>query len=1540
MVPELRRAPHLRVLAIGLLAACGLSLRADTVEVTVTPRKETMTPAGKQIVQSVTLANQLCHYKLTYDITEIPDRPDEVTSHWWIWTTDFVTLGMPEPSGANWYFQGFFNWHFDGESLYNRPASMRVVRDHGSDGVVEYAWDTPNARATIRFALVAGCDKLLMFGSCEPKKPIADNRLVVTCYPTGFAEPRNRSVTTAARTVDAGGQVTLDLARERWVLYEDTTPGRPGSGSAGLIIGTPDSFRSVSVPVGSYGITSTFTLKPEQQSFALGFYDFPTLAGVEDTREYFRETGTGGAEWLQEVAQRGTDGPIPERSFSPERREKILAHARSLLDRPIEDWRPASDTPAFPWGEKLAGGPIRTVLFCRRFAAYETMELARRLPLDARHLYWDTTTAVSANAAWPYSRQTGQGAVGAGVAANVASALCSADDVEVFLCAGLAGKGIPAGARSCILEQVREGKGLFLVGNASVTNDWPPELFAQEEPAQAEAMLASFSWDQVPGYRQDERGRVGEKPLAVYRYGQGRVVVLRANMGRYSTLVPLNDASDGLEGATDRCLGLCARALLQAAGRPLPHSLSVTLSPGARTVSIAVSPPLQGSGELVARIVDDLDRAVASWRVPATGASLELPLGTTLPGGRRCWLDGALRDSDKRLVGFAAVVLPTDDSVTIGEVALSPAIQVHGEAVPVVDVRGDGRVECRAVVTSRQPLTGVKVSWDVQDALGRVVGQAVSDAPAQGGVARAVLELTPPVTVCHQLDVHLARGDDILAAARQRFTRPLPYPYDDFTILMWSYAGGEPVLQRTNRECYRLGADMMDLCHMGGYSDAGAAREYEIAARSGMRVLPYVTRLSGQSNDEHVRSPCLHDPAYVGTVDERLTVTTRQAAPYSPVAFTLGDENYLLRGSHAEACQSPETMAAFRAWLRQKYETTTALNAVWGTSHQSFEDIQRAMLIEEAAEQTVSFAPWLDHKRFMDTAFARAHEHFADTIREQVPGAKVGWDGLLGYHWKAGYDFRQLCANLELNQTYTSHWFQGELVRSFKRQGALTGKWGNAIADNEAGFSAWPWDCLFAGDNSVWWWTSWGCDYIPFNPDTSLSDFGKWFFPAAREVAHGPGKLLLHGERLHSEIAVLYSQTDFLTLELLRKLGAPKEMAGGAALINEQQALARGIHDLGFEYRHLALEQLRSAPKALDDFEILFLTYAVCLSDEDVDVLTRFVSEGGKLVVNGRAGLLSGDGRIRERAALDELLGVESLAGLPGLKEPPADATVQLPVGTPPEAGEELPDVPVRVLSPSLRAVTARRLLGATETPVLLANNVGGGLAVTLNFPWRPLHGERLADGPQPLTDLLDALLGSAGCLPFSRLRLPDGRRPKAVRHSVFCDHDNLYLCLQQDILLPALGEQTARLRLDVKRSAVVYDLRAGQRIGQGEVREWDVTLSRGRPLVFSLLPYAVRAVAARPPSSAKPGARASVDVVVTAEDATPGYHVVRMNVFAPGSDAPHREYSRNIGCPEGRGTASIPFALSDTPGEWRLELKDVASGVTASALLTVAERE
>lgn len=940
--------------------------------------------------------------------------------------------------------------------------------------------------------------------------------------------------------------------------------------------------------------------------------------------------------------------------------------------------------------------------------------------------------------------------------------------------------------------------------------------------------------------------------------------------------------------------------------------------------------------------MDDLDHVVfEQTRSLPLSQGLSLP---KLPAMRRHWVDVQVRDRDGHPLSFGFMQQPAADAPHLSPVALSPSIQPDGVVIPRVDLPRGGSLTATVQVGDLDDTA--EAVWEVSDAFERLVARAVGSVPAGGGQVKADLTLPQPVTVCHQLDLTLRRADRILARQRQHFTVTMPYPYDDFTALMWSYAGGDPVLRETNRKCYEWGADMMDLCHVGGFAGDKAAREYWLSARSGLRLVPYVTRLAGTANGSGAvpREPCLHDPAYLDPTQRALLASCKQAEPFSPAAYTLGDENYLYQGS-GEPCNTPHTMAAFRKWLQRKYGTVAGLNDAWATNLRDFADIAQPMVFTEALQQTESFAPWLDHRLFMETAFAATHELFMGTIRTVDPGAKVGWDGFLGWGPRSGYDFRQLTANLQLNQTYTTDWLQGEMVRSFKRPDALTGKWGNSVADVEAGWHAFPWDCLLSGDNSVWWWTSWGCDYIPFNPDTSQSNFGRWFFEAVRETTSGPGKLLLQAERADSGVAVLHAQRNLFAGQVLGGIegGASRAGTGDAGYLSELTVLLRGLRDYGIQYRIIAPDQLIGPDSALSGCKVLFAPLAACLSDAEAAAIREFVQAGGTLVVDGRCGVADGNGRLRSERALEDVLGVRAPAGLQCMAAPSpvVEARVSASLEGPAVAVElTIERLEGRVLESATVATTARSLVDGQ--PLLLVNRFGAGMAILLNLdtsagtrdaaPLAALSKERAEPGLQPCEAILAAVLQGAGVQSFCDLQTDSGERPRCVQQVLYRAGDASYLALMRDILVRGLPAE--EVQVTIAKPAYVYDLRAGRLLGSTKRDTWSVRLDRGYPAVYALLPYRVAAVGASVPVRAAIGETVRVRARVVQPGAATATHVVRLDVYAPGAKTAHRQYSQNILCRRGQGRADIPFALNDARGAWRLVFRDVATGTVASRVL------
>ena len=1511
--------------ALALILLCAVTAW-PVVHVAAPAAQVTREANVTRTVQSVTFANEVASYGLTLDYNVDPDNPDEITSRWWQWRDAYIPIGMTDPGRTNWYWQAFFNWEFDDESLHRREPTFRVLRPGGDDGMVEFLWDTPKVRASVRFALAAGSDKLLIFGHYEPKQDIRRSRLKFVTYPATFAEPRNRRVTTTDGTFQPGQTVTLDLPRQRWVLYEDVTEGRPADGSSGMLVGTADAFSAVRVPVGDYGIITHLEMAPEARSFALGLYEYPDLPDYEATREYFRASADAEAEQIGRMAAGDLDRPLPAMPLLAARRETIAARQDQFLDRPQELWAPDPTPLDFPWAARLPGGaPINTALLCTRFRAWETMELARRVPMRVSHVYFDQDDALSNPSRWHYSSTTGVGAVPFGLAMQRSVRIVTDPDVEVIVCPELDPVGIPSMTMREIIRRVQEGAGLLLVNSPDRLRAWPQELFAEPDDALAQEALAGLAWENLPGHD------AANPPLRAYHYGAGRVSTMPLRRHRYSALVANPGLVDSVEGALDRGLALAARALMAAAGRAPACRLNIAFDEGALAVALDPAPPAGGS--LLVRIQDDQDRtlAIREAPLPLADGRLDIP---RLPAGRAYFLDVLARDPQGATLGYAFTHAATVDGPAITNITIAPVHQPADVITPMVPLPEGGPMTAAATV--EDPGQAADLVFEIRDAFDRLLAREQAAVPAEGGRVEVEFEVNRPVTVSHFLDLLLVAENEEIAVARQVFTFQQPYPLDDYTGLVWSYTGRAPVLKRTNRLAYEWGMDMMDLSHMGGFDDAGATREYDAASRSGLRVVPYVTRIVGSPGADNRRAPVMRDPAYLAAEERKLMINARQAAPFSPAAYTLGDENWLCRGD-GECCHAPETVAQFRVWLQDKYGDIATLNDAWDAAFDAFGDIQRPMLREEAAQQTVSIAPWIDFRLFMDTEFAELHELFQHYIRAEDPDAIVGWDGFLGYNWKAGYDFSKLTRNLRLNQVYTLHWLQGELMRSFKRPDALVGKWGNAIADVEGGWHAHAWDGLLSDDNSVWWWSLWGHDYMPFNPDLSMSDFGRWFFEALRETTSGPGKLLLNAHRDDSGVGVLYSHADMFASEVLAVMTEGVINSGFSGHQNQHMGLARGIRDHGVQYRHIYGDDLADELSP-ERWPIVFLPLAVCLSDEQVAALAAYVEQGGTVVVDGRAGFLTGDGRLRDTRALDDLLGVRGEAGLDAFqrRHVTGPAVVQGTLdGTAAQIPLDFEPFDASAIEPGLQVTTGAALGSLNdEVPIIVVNTVGTGRAITLNLALDAINRTRAQDDLHPLEAILGAVLESAGVTPFSRLETGAGQRPRCIQQVHWRDGDAAYLALFHDILVRGVGEQTAQVTLP--EPAFVYDIRAGQRVGAGLVGDWYVTTSRGMPLLYSLLPYEVTGLEAAVPDTAQAGQAIPVAVTVQIAQGEPGRHVVRLDVYPPGAQTSHRQYSQNIECPAGRGAADIPLALDDEPGAWRVVLRDVATGAQVERTVQV----
>jgi hypothetical protein len=208
-------------------------------------------------------------------------------------------IGMPRPTGANWYHGGFIDLVINGRSIGKTMLHSLTARSNGPRGTVDFVFDTPQAVVRVRFVARGGSDVLLCQARLEPKTEIKSLTVMLRCYPAGFiSQGGARRVMSAGREIAQGEKADLDLATESWLLYYDALAdlhqvvgNQKGIGPcAGAWL--PEQITAAQVSVGGYAVETRLTLKPDSRDLRFAFLD---LAGTFNAAAQERLKAEGAA---------------------------------------------------------------------------------------------------------------------------------------------------------------------------------------------------------------------------------------------------------------------------------------------------------------------------------------------------------------------------------------------------------------------------------------------------------------------------------------------------------------------------------------------------------------------------------------------------------------------------------------------------------------------------------------------------------------------------------------------------------------------------------------------------------------------------------------------------------------------------------------------------------------------------------------------------------------------------------------------------------------------------------------------------------------------------------------------------------------------------------------------------------------------------------------------------------------------------------------------------------------------------------------------
>ncbi|MCK5803842.1 MAG: beta-galactosidase trimerization domain-containing protein, partial [Lentisphaeria bacterium] len=1022
-------------------------------------------------------------------------------------------------------------------------------------------------------------------------------------------------------------------------------------------------------------------------------------------------------------------------------------------------------------------------------------------------------------------------------------------------------------------------------------------------------------------------------------FGAGTIHRLRPfAAARPQILTPgrLDDSLDPAAGEYDRYLLHVIQLMRHAAGvRPscrLVPAESATLS---RDTPMALSVSLETQGIVKAAVIELSLRtprnAMEHWTqvtksLPAGRSDISFPLPPMSAGTYfadvRVLVKGKVADAGSRHVivtsscGIASFEAPKE---------LGASETVAGRVV----LRGDVP-------------TGARLRISQVDTFGRYTARTELPATADTSFRLPAYE---PLTIVQRLVCELVVDGQVVDMARAAFSlRDLHPDRHAFRYVLWGLAhmSSRSYLAVPAYETFREYG--FDTNYASNISDVCPA-----IPLANMRHIPYATRL--HPNDGKItadtppntRIPCLTSPEYRSYLAALLTKRAKIVRPYSVNEFSMGDECHFRFGKFGDICHSPTCVAAFHTFLEQEYGTIVKLNAEYGASYKSFDDIEPATL-DEAREDPALRCLWIDFRRRMDRNWVEIQEFCRTTLQAVVPNARTGYEGT-DYDTHAtlnAFDLYRINQSFDLNNTYDGA-FSPYAVVDFAQPDALLGcGWVGSYADYKK-YGHWPsqaynwyinWRHLFRGANSVWVWYAAMTDRGIGHGSVSAPDFSLFqcFAPNAtevREMKQGLARLFIAAEREHGGTAVLYS---------IESLHVASFEGAHGHFSNNLRSIIPLLEDTRQPFRIVAPEQIEKGILAKGHFQYLILPFVQALSGAAADRIREFVQQGGTLVADVRPALCDEHGKYREAGALDEVFGVSHTC-----------APVKLEKRTV-KGGPFAGEVPATPVDATLKLAGGQALAQAGDAPALVAHDFGKGTAVLMNFLLCGYNRKQSVLSIEVETYPEEA---PAWLAAFARVQEQAGMAPgvtfepdlphlRAYRHRLGVCHlvgvlqnplrARAQAAREQDVPdeeLEAFIPPPRSIRVGFGAKAHVYDSREGRYLGFVDSAQTE--LGPGRAKVFALLPYRVKAVALRCPQRIRAGEVLEVTAEVIPERGKAGQHVLHLDVFGPNGRA-LSHYAKNVDALDGRAVLRVPLALNNSPGNWRIRVRDAATGVSAEA--------
>jgi hypothetical protein len=863
----------------------------------------------------------------------------------------------------------------------------------------------------------------------------------------------------------------------------------------------------------------------------------------------------------------------------------------------------AVETPHVRWAKPLAGGPIHLLAVPTVGEGRTLVELAQRLSLDL--------TTVSIDPAWDINKWTMSFGEDYGARAEkgdlklvysyLEQELVSDKHFDVILLPLNHGWGqLTQASREALARRVREGCGLVLIRpfaselSPLTPADLKPEDSELEEPQQPGrtesspwrrldehyitraipvesfpfADLQNFVYRAEPGAKVLIQTESGSPILAERQFGKGRVIAFGYRNQGLSWFMPMAARGHLIDPYWEYFYALLSRSLIYAAGR----------EPAAST---------------------DWKKAPAVWRLKNALGAVEKsgkgprPQLSSLAPGRH----------------FLEQQTPSDWNITVIDIAQPDKVENLKASAAVI---GEGQ----SVTVSFHSTKPARI--ELIDGLGRVIARAE-------GSESVVLKAGRPLT--HSGFVRATCGT-VVEQSPVQFAASSREWNDYEVMLPWfgpkTY---QPWIPAVDEQFRKIGittlADpernfkIMASAHLPGFGiywyrrDAYLKRKADYARTKDTKYL--------------VREVELQSPSFDAGLRAQLDKGLRPIVPLKPMAVYLADESSLtFYGDAFDVSWAPEALAGFRLWLKTEYPDLKTLNSTWGTSFDAWESV--VPMTTEQAQKHGNYAPWADHRAYMEQEFGRAFGKASALVHQMDPGGRASISGTQVPGAHNGCNWYEIDQQIDYLQPY-SDGNQDAMHYLFRPGLTITGFTGYGSIGDQAQHE--QWQRLFYGHSgaSIFW------HYTLMNPDLTLSEQGKALSEAFGRLQSGIGRAFMNSTVREDGVAIHYSMASVrgawitdgtINAELDGDNGSSKNYA---ELGKRRDAWVKSLEQQNVQFRFLATPQIEAG--MLDKFKVLILPYSIAITEKEAREIERFMDRGGIVIGDDQTGRM--DARLRWR---------------------------------------------------------------------------------------------------------------------------------------------------------------------------------------------------------------------------------------------------------------------------------------------------------------------